>query len=167
WRSGLADPRQQRGLLREGDALSAGPRPAEGVLPDRAAGRREQDPGEGDGQGVVARKCVGVSALSPPRAPRRADRRCAVGGARSRPQAAADAGSGEAGAPRGESPPASDRALRGSPLDRLQDTGGARDSGRERSEPSGSASPELSSRIPARLEQQELLRAAPARPALA
>ena len=54
-RAGLAGPGERLGLVRQGDELPAGDRPAQGLLRDRGPGRPARDPREGDGQAARAR----------------------------------------------------------------------------------------------------------------
>src|SRR5262249_30009021 len=119
------------------------------------------------GEGAVARARAVAFSFGHPCSPRCTGRRRPVARARRAAEAEADLGGGEAVAPPGEPPPAADPRVRGPALDRRPDPSGARHPGRESAEPSRAAARQLSARIPARLGKQELLRATPARSALA
>ena len=79
---GVADRRERLRLLRKGDPVPADHRPAAGLLPDRDARRRAQDPGEGHGQALVARSRARTFAAGAPGPPRRPGRGSPVATAR-------------------------------------------------------------------------------------
>jgi class 3 adenylate cyclase len=70
--AGLARRGIRLRLVRQGDELSAGDRPAQGLLQDPGGGRFAGDPGEGDGQAAGARPHAGADAAGPPGPARRA-----------------------------------------------------------------------------------------------
>ena len=153
------------GLVRQGDALPAGDRSAQGLLRDRGPGRPAGGAREGDGEAPDAGPRPGSQPAGAPGPARRPGGDAAWDGARPAAASPAHARRAQAAPAPREPGPAAPAGLRGPPLDRLRDPGAAR---RARREPAGGAAAaprELPAGVPARLGEQDLLHAAPARPA--
>ena len=105
----LAGARERLGLLREGHAVPARHRPAEGVLPDPGARRPAGDPRARGRQAPDAGPRAGAAPDAAAGAAGRPRRRCRVGRPRPAPAPAADPGGGQAAAPPGEPGPAAAR----------------------------------------------------------
>ena len=139
------------GLVREGHAVPARDRAAQGVLPDRGPRRPAAIREKVTGQDPDPRP----RRWSPPCPPSSRSWTCRsrsrVGGPRSAPAAPADARRGQAPAAAREPGPAAAPGLRGSPLDRRRDPGAARQPRREPPDRAAPAPRQLPPGVPARL----------------
>ncbi len=151
-------------VLREGHAVPARDRPAQGLLQDPRPGRSAGRPREGHRQAPGAGRGPEACRARVPGAAGRAGGRRGMVGARPAATPSADPGRGQASAPAREPGPAAARRLRGSPLDRRRDPGVPGQSGREPAGGPDAPPRELPPRVHASLGQQDLLHAAPARP---
>ena len=161
----LAAAGQPLGVLWQGHRLPARDRPAQGLLPDRTPGRRPPPAREGHGQAADARPRPGADAARLAGAAGGAGRGPAVAGLRSPATPPAHPRGRQAPAAARKPGPAAVPGVRGPALDRCRDPGAAGQPGREPAHGPAAAPGQLPPGVPARLGQQDLLHAAPARPA--